>query len=135
MGILDNLNKIKKARKIENARKNIDQKVARLTREDYSFFEEYSTFSNGLSKSLSEILDGRNGLAIGEVIYEPISGSYAKYFVQAMEDPKFKDLYEIRSTAGGHYKFKLKSFDSVREELTKDVIEQRQKEEFRKKQF
>lgn len=105
-GIADNFKKIKEFGKYKNRERELEREVVQASIEDSNFYDNYSSFIDGLQKKLDYILDDQ-GYQV--VFFKPNGVSNAKYFRAIMDDDQFTTNYNIDKTVGGEFSFELKT--------------------------
>lgn len=106
MGILGNIQKIVSYMNYTKKERNLQQEVIRASMEDNNFYEEYSSFVEGLQAKLDYLLETE---PYKSVQFTPNTSSDAKYFMAAMDDVIFTTNYKIDKTVAGDFQFSLRT--------------------------
>lgn len=107
-GILSNFKKIKDYGKYKNRERILENEVIKATSDDSTFYDEYSSFIEGLQIKLDYILDEEG---YKEVTFNPNGTKNAKYFRAVIDDEQFKTNYKINLTIGGEFTFELRTIE------------------------
>lgn len=107
-GILANIKKIRDYGKYMNREREIENEVIKATFEDSDFYENYSSFIDGLQKKLDYLLDEEG---YQSVTFKPNGTWNAKYFRAIMDDEQFSTNYKIGKTVGGEFTFELRTMN------------------------
>lgn len=106
MGILNNIQKIIGYMNYTKKERTLQQEVIRASVEDNNFYEEYSSFVEGLQAKLDYLLEIE---PYKTVQFTPNTPSDAKYFMAAMDDVIFTTNYKMGKTVAGDFQFSLRT--------------------------
>lgn len=107
-GVIDNIKKIIEYSKHKNREREIEGEVIKATVEDSRFYENYSSFLDGLQRKLDYLLDEEGHKS---VTFKPNGVDNAKYFRAVMDDEQFSTNYKIEKTVGGEFSFSLRTIE------------------------